>query len=127
LRRWKLVGFAGIGAGLLALGMLCSAWRGPADGADVTPPVRFEAPAALGTLAPEPRVLRSALAISFAASASVLGVGREPDPAPLPLDLTAAGFAARPRPVALSEPPLAALALAVVAGLRALACHRRAI
>jgi hypothetical protein len=34
LLRWKLVGLAGIGAALLALGMLRSPWRGRAAGAD---------------------------------------------------------------------------------------------
>jgi hypothetical protein len=127
LRRWRLAGFLGIGASLLVIVMLPSPWHGRDGGADGTPRVRFEASPAPDSLAPENSVLRSALAVPFAASAHTFSSAEEPELAPPPLDFAAAGVAAGAPPVALSEPPMAVLGLALVAGLRALACRRRAI
>jgi hypothetical protein len=126
LRRWKLVGLAGIGIALLALGIVRSPWRDLAGEAGIAGPTRFAAREVPDVLAPEATVLRGALAVSFAASTPALAFADAHDLPPFALDLAAPSFAGKAPPVTLPEPPRGALALGFVAGLRALGCRRRA-
>jgi len=121
-----LVGLAGIGIALLALGGVGSPWRDREAGAGVAVPTRFKAREAPDVLAPDANVLRGALAVSFGVSAPAPAFAGAHDRAPLAFDLAAPSFAADAPPVALPEPPPGALGLAIVAGLAALGCRRHA-